>query len=334
MWIKLKLKKHRTFLLATLLIFSAGYLSSALSTYYSGNQIVTSFQKNFEKQSLAQLTAANLGVQAVAQNQLDDSLDTVARLSSQGITKEALRSRDFSALLGRFKNTIAADTRFESLFLLNASGVVMVSASRTFGDNFINGSDVSFREYYKQALATKEAYVSDLFQSIKGNNVLTYAVPIINDQQAVDGVMVGSVTNSGLAHRIKLTKRLDGFAFTLADSQGNIILTQAGAAENITNIKLTEPLMRSLMAGTTGVPKTEVNYQNQKVFAQGEVVEVGSNKFYILSFYDRSKYAHDLDLIRRDYNHAAWANQARNLILFIAITYLLYWVIKKHEPIL
>lgn len=331
MWIKLKLKKHRTFLLATLLIFSAGYLSSALSTYFSGNQIVISFQKNFEKQSLAQLTATSLGVQAVAQNQLDDSLDTVARLSSQSITKEALRSRDFSALLERFKNTIATDTRFESLFVLNANGVVMVSASRTFGDNFVNGSDVSFREYYKQALATKEAYVSDLFQSIKANNVLTYAVPIITDQQAVNGIMVGSVTTSGLAQRIKLSKQLDGLSFTLTDSQGSIILTQDGALDNNTNIKLIEPLMRSLMAGTTSVPKSEVNYQNQKVFAQGGIVEVGNNKFYILSFYDRSKYAHDLELIRRDYNHSAWANQARNFILFLVITYLLYWVIKKHE---
>ncbi len=92
-------------------------------------------------------------------------------------------------------------------------------------------------------------------------------------------------------------------------------------------------MLRSLSLGGSGSVKFEINYLNQKVFAEGNTINVANNKFYLINYYAQSKYDQDLAVIKADYQRSLFTSHMRSLVVFSIGAVIIFWIIRHHEEV-
>lgn len=327
------LRAHQTFLITLSLLFAGWFVINTLNNQYAQRQVVNSFSKNFEKQSLAQLETYNIGAKSVVEGILTNTQDTLIKLAGQADTLADIKTANYQPLEKKFRSVINSDDRFETMSLMDKDGTYILTTSTLFEGNKYAGVSFAERDYYKDTMAAKAPIISGLFKSVIGN-AMVFTVPLLDGRGEVEFIIVAAITPKGLANNIALPDPLDALSFTLLDPAGNIIMTQSSVPDELINIKNQDVLVRSLLTGTINKSISGVNYLNQKTFGVGSAISIGQKKIYVASYFSQEKYAQDLALIKADTERAAWTARLRSLIIFGVIAAVIFKLIKSHEKTL
>lgn len=332
--IRHKARKHRTFLLTILVILLLGLVANFLNGAYAQKIVTNSFQKSYEKQAVAQLNAYNFGLQALLQSRLTSQLDTLNKLVNEPATQAAILSKNYGSVEEKFKNliNINTDRRFDAVYIFDQKGIARLGVNKE-NDTKIVGSDFSFRDYFKVPASTKQPYIGYAFHTARNNDVIPFSVPVINPQGDVVAIVSASSILSNLANYVVLPHDLPGLYFSVVDSEGNLIMSAGKAPTQITNIKDKDRLISALVSGESNTVKSEINYLNDKVFAEGSVISAGGNKFFVASYYLQSKYDHDLAVVKSDYRRSLFTSRMRSLAIFLVGSAIVFWIIKHHEEV-
>lgn len=330
--IRHKARKHRTFLLTILVILLLGLIVNFLNGAYTQKIVINSFQKSYEKQAVTQLDAYNFGLQALLQSRLTNQLDTLNRLVNEPATQAAILSKNYGSVEEKFKNLINTDKRFDIVYIFDQKGIARLGVNKE-NDTKVVGSDFSFRDYFKVPASTKQPYIGYAFHTARNNDVIPFSVPVINPQGDVIAVVSAASILSNLASYAVLPHDLPGLYSSVVDSEGNLIMSAGKAPTQITNIKDKDRLILALIGGESNTVKSEINYLNDKVFAEGSVISVGGNKFFVANYYLQSRYDHDLAVVKSDYRRSLFTSRMRSLAIFLVGSIIVFWIIKHHEEV-
>lgn len=326
--------RYRTVILTTLLIILVASVGGLSNSYYTDRQVINSFQKNFEKQGLAQLNAYSLGIESITEKSLSSTASVISNLAQQSSISQAVETKDYTSLTREFQNLTQIDSRFDTISLLNTQGIVVATGKTSLVGNSLVGNNLGSRDYFKQLMATKEPVLSNVFtSSFTGRHIIVFATPVITDGSGVvSAVLMATISLDGIAKNLKLpTTFLNGLSFALTDSNGNLIINQQGAPDKITNILVSEPALAGLNGKFPQQIHSEVNYLNQKVFAKAKAITISGNDIYLVSYYDQSVYQSDLAAIKDDLRTTLTEQRVRNLVLLLFVLASFYWLLKTHE---
>lgn len=327
------MKRHGRFVLAFLFLLAIWLAANTLNAYYTRQQVRLSFEKNFEKHSQDQLKAYSFGIHSSVSSLLNRMSSTLSAVANQGSTSQDMAAQNYSRLQTAFNDTLGSDARFESITLLDGSGKVLITANKLpVGQKFV-GTSLSDRDYFKDTASSKKPIISGVFTAVASNrNILAFTAPILDAGNNLQGVIVGTSSIQNIASLIRLGQPLDGLSFVLTDSQGNIIMDETRAIDKLNNITTADPLIRVMENGAkTGTTVSEVNYRNQKVFAQGDVITVGNSRFFLASFYKQSRYTAELNTIEKDLSEPLVRSEIIRFFAVIVIFYALYRILRPYE---
>jgi signal transduction histidine kinase len=121
---------------------------------------------------------------------------------------------------------------FRTLAVISPSGLLTAVNPRTTPDGRnVKGTDLSDRIYFKETLASKRPYVSDVFmgREMGIDPILTLTAPILNKDGSVRGVLSGSLPCARFKDFGASLSSFKESEMVILDQQGRVIFASAGA---------------------------------------------------------------------------------------------------------
>jgi PAS domain S-box-containing protein len=146
-------------------------------------------------------------------------------------------------------------TALDSASLYDAKGIMRVSsvaAAPCIGDAFAD------REWYQQVMATRRPYLGIPIQSrTTGHAVLPYAIPILDEQGNVRGILAAGISLTRLSQAIVGAPAApDGRAAIIDARNGGMIVAHSAPDRILTPVSGQNEAVRRLLAGERGTLET------------------------------------------------------------------------------
>ncbi len=324
------LHRHKSFILSLLVVVFLSGVGFGLSYYLVSQQIKTYFLQIFEQKSLSQLQVYHEGEVKLTDEFLTGNLRFINTLARDESITRSFLTNDLTAVEKSLSQVKTMYRKFESLFVLDKKGKMTTIVSDLDLRNLI-GQDLSYRDYFKNPVATKEPFVSAVLSGISGRDVVIFSAPVLDTNSNVLSVLCGSVAVSKLPEKLTLGSEFVDLSSILVDSSGNILLEDQKSPKERINIKDKSTMFQTLALGGKGDPLENINYKGKRVFVEGTTLQVGKQQFYIISYYPKAEFDRQvkgLDKeILRVYTFVFLIGTGLTLIALIAIVWLMY----KHE---
>lgn len=301
-----------------------------LNGKYTERKVVSSFQQNFEKHAADQLQAYNFGLVSLFQTRLNLTLRTLEQLVNEPDMQASLISKNYSVAEAKFKNLLVYDERFDSINTLDSNGIMRLVVNKE-NDLQAVGKDFSSRGYFSNPKNSKQPYMGDAFRSVRGFDVVTFSVPVLDDNNNVLAIVASGSTLTSIVNSTSLPEGIPGLYFSVTDSSGNLLITKGKAPGKIVNVKDKDTSVATMVEGGAGSVVSEINYLGDKVLARGDAVTIGNNKILIVGYYLQSKYDDDLLVIQTDLSRSLITSRIRSAALFVLCALTVFWIIKRHE---
>ena len=174
-------RKHQTLILTIIIIAVAGFVGGAINDYYSSRQVSNSFQKNFEKTSLAQLSTYDYGLNSAFTKSFESISDAMTNIAGSNLTLQSVRDKNYKALQKTLTALIDIEPRLDTVSLLDARGTLLMIASHQPTAQKFVGTNFAQRDYYQQTVKTKKPVISDIVPAITNRNVLVFTAPVLDN---------------------------------------------------------------------------------------------------------------------------------------------------------
>ena len=160
----------------------------------------------FYEYSKERVISSNLTSAVEISNQVDmqisDAINTIATVAADKTIQGMEQSKAQIELAQLFSLSGALD----GMSVMNEKGQIIALAPY---DPKVIGRDLSYRDYFKQALTDSRPVISEPFAGSSGNNVIVIAAPVFGENGRVRGVLTGRLN---LTKGNKLTTVLKGGA--------------------------------------------------------------------------------------------------------------------------
>ncbi len=136
----------------------------------------------------------------------------------------AVKKQDTKAMNIESRTIFEANKFLRRIVLLDRNGMgINLYPYGTFDQ-----SNLSFRDYYIAVRETQKPYISDIFEAQTDQShrkVFVVAVPLLDEQEELVGVLAGSVDLEAIGHELqKIASSQIGEYFVVADSKGNRVM--------------------------------------------------------------------------------------------------------------
>ena len=138
--------------------------------------------------------------------------------------------------------------QFDYLFIQDPKGFITarVPHAETVGQDF------SFRDFFQQAIKTRQPFVSGVYVSkATKRSVISIAVPV-TESGAVRGVLVGALSLNKLSEFISRIGRHDGSVLYVVDEKGFLIAHSEGRGTTLLENLRENKIVQEVLAGKTG----------------------------------------------------------------------------------
>jgi hypothetical protein len=181
-----------------------------------------------EQSARVEVAAAAAGLAATLDERLKSALDTVEGLAAAMDEGNARTSDDYSGWLLRFHSI---HREFISLAVANTSGTVLAwTLTGREGPETASVTaemDVSDRAYFRQALATRERFLSDAFRGrgLDEAPIVAVSAPMKWRSGEVRGVVQASLDFEELATVAGFFALPEGAQYLILDGRGQVVVT-------------------------------------------------------------------------------------------------------------
>ncbi len=205
-----------------------GFKLLALYILFVGPVVLASlaFDRITSQRLEADVKASDLALaRAIAQETntaMDNALQSVRELAGY----EAVRDADPAGMEGLFQNLMSARPDVNLVYRLDADGIMLFHYP--LGPGTTVGVDFSFRDYYLNALTTREPLFSAGRISPTTNEpVATAVMPLWNADRTFDGVVATNIRQASLSTTLSSIaaeyRAEDQFQVMIVDSVGSVI---------------------------------------------------------------------------------------------------------------
>jgi len=139
--------------------------------------------------------------------------------------------------------------QFDYVFVQDRAGIIRVRVPHAP----TVGQDFSFRDFFQEAMRTRDLYVSGVYVSNATRQpVVSIAVPVLTDAGDVSGVLVGALSLKVLGQFVSAIGVEQGSVVYLVDRQGRLIAHSAGADIGPQTELKGQPPVRAALGGERG----------------------------------------------------------------------------------
>jgi signal transduction histidine kinase/DNA-binding response OmpR family regulator len=192
------------------------------------------------------LQEATTAVREDIEDYLDKHLQAIITLSSTIEYKGNLEPADLTAWLEKYRaiydgfiTTLMADRQGRLVAIhpqTMADGRSVIAVSPMIGD----------REYFKQAVATRKPYISDVFPGRRSNNpIVTISAPLFNREGELLGIVAGSLNLAKFQQFGQSYQTIKGAGIFVLDQHGRVIYSSQSALYQALQSLTGSPLLTS-----------------------------------------------------------------------------------------
>jgi PAS domain S-box-containing protein len=169
------------------------------------------------------LAAADLAAQFAA-NYVEGVETNVRQFATRPLFRRAVFDGDVAAAEAHLAQFLQIDTRFDNVVVYDTKGIGWASGLMAAWQ--YRGGSVADREWFQQTVALRQPYLGiPVLSRGTGRPVITYAVPLMDDQGVMRAVLAGGISLVALADAITNVRISASASSGLLDSrQGGIIL--------------------------------------------------------------------------------------------------------------
>lgn len=162
----------------------------------------------------------NLTESTIASSQ--NKLEVLAKNKS---LMEAIKKNDVGILNGLIKDLFTYSSSFRRILVADEKGDLLTN----YPYANVDYKNIAFRDYFKQVKDKKKSYLSNVFQSsVDGQKryVVSINVPILDEENNFQGVLIGSFDISSLSNRLQqIANPKDKEYFIMVDKSGDLIIS-------------------------------------------------------------------------------------------------------------
>jgi signal transduction histidine kinase len=169
--------------------------------------------------------------------------------------RQAVLNESFEELQPVLAQLVQIQTALDSTGFYDSNGIQMASS---IADATTVGQSFSDREWFQQAVATRQPYLGIPLKSrVTGKAVVPYAIPILDDQGQLRGVLAAGISLSALSDAIVNINYGEGTRASIIDTRnGGIILAHIDPTRILTPISGKNEAATRLLAGERGIIET------------------------------------------------------------------------------
>jgi signal transduction histidine kinase len=201
------------------------------------------------------LAAADLAAQFVA-NYVEGAETNLHQFSVRRLPLSAIFDHDVEQTEAYLAQFLQIDARFDNIAVYDAQGIGWASGLMDQWQN--RGGSVADREWFQQTMATQKPYLGiPVVSHGTGQAVVTYAVPLFDDQGEMRAILVGDISLAALSDAITGLRVSASARASLMDArQGGIIVAHSDPQRILTPVTEQDAAALRAIAGERGAMET------------------------------------------------------------------------------
>ncbi|MBM2803245.1 MAG: multi-sensor signal transduction histidine kinase [Deltaproteobacteria bacterium] len=194
----------------------------------------------------------NLGVATLAAKAVEQYVASASSIIQEATSRPKLsheiKDANWPEVAAVLSNFLRNFKQFDYVFVQDPKGIIRVR----FPEAGTVGQDFSFRDFFQEAVRTRNIYVSGVYVSKAAQRpVVSIAAPVL-EGGSVRGVLVGALSLSRISQFVSWIREKKTSAIYVVDRKGLLIAHSEGVGNGPPKDMRGEPIVRAMMDGKSG----------------------------------------------------------------------------------